>query len=99
MSNFSNPMSTCNLQQQSQPSYAFMSNDPRVYEQLSTSYLTNSTHLSNHHHAAAAAAAAAAAHHQSQRSAYQYGASMSPQPQQHQQQNLNASTSGEYFKI
>lgn len=93
MGNFSNPMSSCNLQTQSQANYPFMSNGPRVYEQLSTSYLTNPTHLGNHHSHAAAAAAAAAA----QRSVYQYGASMSPQSQQQQQQNLNSSTSGMYF--
>ncbi|CAF0792474.1 unnamed protein product [Brachionus calyciflorus] len=44
MGTFSNPMNQCNLQP-SQNAYPFMSNDPRVYEQLSNSYLTSSSHL------------------------------------------------------
>lgn len=74
MSAFANPMSQCNLQQP-QTSYPFMSNDPRVYEQLSNSYLTSSSHL----------AAAAVAN---QRNMYQqYAPSISPESQHlHQQQ-------------
>ncbi|RNA08459.1 hypothetical protein BpHYR1_026933 [Brachionus plicatilis] len=66
MAPFSNAMNQCTLQQ-SQPAYPFMSSDPRVYEQLSSSYLSNSSHL----------AAAAVAN---QRNMYQqYAPSMSPE--------------------
>jgi hypothetical protein len=110
MTSFSNPMSTCNLQQQSQANYPFMTNGPRVYEQLSLnptgSYLTNSSsHHHHHHHSHAAAAAAAAAvaaqqHHNNQRANCQipgYGNVLQQavqQGQQPQQTNLNTSTSG-----
>lgn len=74
MGAFSNPMSQCTLQQ-SQSGYPFMSNDPRVYEQLSNSYLTSSSHL----------AVAAVAN---QRNMYQqYAPSISPESQNlHQSQ-------------
>lgn len=66
MAPFSSPMNQCTLQQ-SQSAYPFMSSDPRVYEQLSSSYLSNSSHL----------AAAAVAN---QRNMYQqYAPSMSPE--------------------
>lgn len=74
MAAFSNPMSQCTLPQ-TQSAYPFMSNDPRMYEQLSTSYLTSSSHL----------AAAAVVN---QRNMYQqYAPSISPQSQNlHQSQ-------------
>lgn len=112
MNNFSNPMSSCNLQQQSQVSnYSFMTQGPRVYEQLSlnspTNYLTNTTHHHHHSHAAAAAAAAAVAaqQHHNQRAAaancqingYSNLQPTNNQQGQQQQNNLNTSTSGMYY--
>ncbi len=111
MNNFSNPMSSCNLQQQSQVSnYSFMTQGPRVYEQLSlnspTNYLTNTTHHHHSHAAAAAAAAAVAAQqHHNQRAAaancqingYSNVLPVTTQQGQQQQNNLNTSTSGMYY--
>ena len=103
MNNFSNPMSSCNLQQQSPSNYSqFMTNGPqRVYEQLTLntpgSYLTNPS--SHHHHSAhhlqAAAAAAAAVN---QRSACQINGYGSPlnQTQTQQSTGLNTSSSGKF---
>ena len=104
MTNFSNSISPCNLQQQSQANYPFMTNGPRVYEQLSlnspTSYLSSNHHHHHHSHAAAAAAVAAQQQH-NQRANCQiagYG-NVLQQAQQGQQpqQNLATSTSGKLY--
>lgn len=94
MGNFTNSMTSCHnpLQQQSQSSYAFMTNGPRgVYDLAATNgYLTSSPHLTghhhhHHHHAAAAAAAVAAQRSSNQLNGYGNLDSLSPTLQQQHQ--------------
>lgn len=86
MQGFTNSMSSCNLPQQSQSGYPFMSNSARSYETLS---LGAASGYSQHHSHAAAAAAAL----HNQRSSCQVGYAGS------QQQSNNPSPNGKFEKI